>query len=807
MALCIPFFFLFIFTLQPSNAQQLTSFNISNSPWFPSQNKTLLSPNKNFFAGFFPSPNSPNLFTFSVWFSKVPQTANPLVWSTTTQVNNSGSLLITSKGELLLNGSPFHPNLNSSSNSNSTQLVLQDNGSLVFGNWNSFSNPTNTFLPNQNITGFDLQTKSGKYKLINNDNSSSLFLVINSTNTVQYYTTPNPLLSMDSAGKMSMKSNSFLTSDYGDPRLRKMVLDEDGNVRIYSFYPEQNNTWVEVWKGIWEMCKIKGKCGPNAICVPKEDLSTSTYCACPSGFNPIQGNPENGCNRKLNLDQLSKNPNFIRLDYVNYTTDGTMNQITAQNFSICESSCTTDKTCLGFGFKYDGTGYCVLLSGTQLHYGYWSPGTETALFVKVDKSETEASNFIGMTEVMQTTCPVNISLPLPPKDSNSTARNIAIICTLFAAELIAGVAFFWSFLKRYIKYRDMATTLGLELLPAGGPKRFTYSEIKAATNDFSNLIGKGGFGDVYKGELPDHRVVAVKCLKNVTGGDTEFWAEVTIIARMHHLNLVRLWGFCAEKGQRILVYEHIPGGSLDKYLFRIKNNGIALSRLTHNHDDPNQNTKNIHNNDKKKAILDWNMRYRIALGVARAIAYLHEECLEWVLHCDIKPENILLGDDLCPKISDFGLAKLRKKEDMVTMSRRRGTPGYMAPEWITADPITSKADVYSFGMVLLELVSGKRNFEIQGSVVRSEEWYFPGWAFDKMFKEMRVEDILDGEIRDAYDSRAHFELVNRMVKTAMWCLQDRPELRPTMGKVAKMLEGTVEIIEPKKPTVFFLGED
>ncbi|XP_027361005.1 G-type lectin S-receptor-like serine/threonine-protein kinase At1g34300 [Abrus precatorius] len=764
------FFFFFLFNFQ-SSLSQLTSFNISHSPWLPTQNLTLLSPNKNFTAGFFSQPNSPNLFTFSVWFTKVPKSANPLIWTATPQVNTSGSLVITSKGELLLNGSSF-PNA-----STATQLVLQNDGNLVFGNWSSFKNPTDTVLPNQNFsTMIELKSNNGKFKFIN-----AQFLVLGST-SAQYYNTPSRLLSMDDQGKMSMDGSSFLTSDYGDPRLRKVVIDDDGNLRIYSFYPEQNNQWVEVWKGVWEMCIIKGKCGPNAVCVPREDLNTSTNCVCPSGFNPNQGGPENGCTRKI---PLSKNTQFIRLDYVNYTSDGSMIQIAAENFTICESSCRSDKTCLGFGFKYDGTGYCVWLKGTQLQYGHWSPATETALFVKVDQSESQASNFIGMTEVMQTTCPVNISLPLPPKDSNTTARNIAIICTLFAAELIAGVAFFWSFLKRYIKYRDMATTLGLELLPAGGPKRFTYSEIKAATNDFSNLIGRGGFGDVYKGELPDHRVVAVKCLKNVTGGDAEFWAEVTIIARMHHLNLVRLWGFCAEKGRRILVYEHIPGGSLDKYFPK----------------------GNIHSNNNKKPVLDWNMRYRIALGVARAIAYLHEECLEWVLHCDIKPENILLGDDFCPKISDFGLAKLRKKEDMVTMSRRRGTPGYMAPEWITADPITSKADVYSFGMVLLELVSGIRNFEIQGSVVRSEEWYFPGWAFDKMFKEMRVEDILDSQIRDVYDSRAHFELVNRMVKTAMWCLQDRPELRPTMGKVAKMIEGTAEITEPKKPTVFFLGDE
>ncbi|KAI4313668.1 hypothetical protein L6164_026627 [Bauhinia variegata] len=795
------FFFLCNFS-HLSIAQRLnfTSFNGSISPWSPTQNQTLLSPNSEFSAGFLSVPNSRNQFNFSVWFTKVP--SNAVVWSAKSSVNSSdaivfdssASLTINSRGQLLLNDSSgkilWTPE-NPSTNSSSATLFLDNRGNLKFGSWESFQFPTNTFLPNQSIqeTIFSL---NGKFKFVN-----SLNLVLNSTSD-QYYSTPSPLKSMDEAGRVDMVSSFFLTSDYGDTRLRKLVLDDDGNLRIYSFYPEEQNQWKMVWVALQEQCKIKGKCGANAICMPGEDSYSSTYCVCPSGFieNP-GGVQQSGCSRRT---QLTTNTKFLRLDYVNFTSNtGQMTQIEARNFTFCEARCSSDPECLGFGFKYDGSAYCVVLK--QLLFGYWSPGTETALFLKVDRSETATSNFTGMTEILQTTCPVQISLPLPPKDSNTTTRNIVIICTLFAAELISGIAFFWSFLKRYIKYRDMATTLGLELLPAGGPKRFSYSELKAATNDFSNLIGKGGFGDVYKGELSDHRIVAVKCLKNVTGGDREFWAEVTIIARMHHLNLVRLWGFCAEKGQRILVYEYIPGGSLDKYLFRrrvvpVNSNG---EEATPGHDPvPDPNTM-------QKPILDWNVRYRIALGVARAIAYLHEECLEWVLHCDIKPENILLGDDFCPKISDFGLAKLRKKQDMVTMSRRRGTPGYMAPEWITTEPITSKADVYSFGMVLLELVTGIRNFEIQGSEMKSEEWYFPGWAYDKMFKETRVEDILDNEIKYCYDSRAHFDLVTRMVKTAMWCLQDRPELRPTMGKVAKMLEGTVEIMEPKKPTVFFLG--
>ncbi|KAL0386320.1 UNVERIFIED_CONTAM: putative receptor protein kinase ZmPK1 [Sesamum radiatum] len=277
--------------------------------------------------------------------------------------------------------------------------------------------------------------------------------------------------------------------------------------------------------------------------------------------------------------------------------------------------------------------------------GYWSPGTETVMFLRVDKSETEVSNFTGMTNLMETVCPVKIRLPLPPEESRTITRNIVIICTIFVAELLSGVFFFWTFLKKYIKYRDMARTFGLEVMPAGGPKRFTYAELKDATNNFSNPIGKGGFGVVYMGKLNDGRAVAVKSLKNVTGGDADFWAEVTIIARMHHLNLVRLWGFCAEKGSRILVYEYVPNGSLDEFLFQT----VEVEPL-----EMEQETAAVIGS-KNKPILDWNIRYRIALGVARAIAYLHEECLEWVLHCDIKPENILLGDDFCPKVSDLGL--------------------------------------------------------------------------------------------------------------------------------------------------------
>ncbi|KAJ4710123.1 Receptor-like kinase [Melia azedarach] len=788
------FFFLFVFVLSnlsPSSSQNIFNFSSSDSPWRPNQSKFLLSPNSTFAAGFRLVPNSRNLYTFSIWYNI---SVNTIVWSANEKspVSNGGSLSISSAGQLRLNdssGENLWPSQDiATGNSSSTVLSLQDDGNLVYGRWESFRRPTDTILPTQKINGTVLVSKNGKFRF---GNSTELFSVPSGST---YWNSDNVLQELDNTGKLTKaNTGTVLSSDFGDATFRRLTLDDDGNLRIYSFDP-RDSKWIIVWQALQELCSIPGLCGENSICT--DDGFNSTSCVCPPGFKN-NNSQDTACQRKIEITNTGKTK-FLQLDYVKFSGGSNLTDLKAENFSICRAKCFANPKCVAFGFKYDGKRYCVLQD--ELKFGYWSPGTEMVTFLRVDNLETDQSNFTGMTNLLETICPVRISLPLPPEDSNTTTRNIAIICTLFAAELISGALFFRAFLKKYIKYRDMARTLGLELLPVGGPKRFTYAELRAATNGFSNLIGRGGFGEVYKGELPDHRVVAVKCLKNVAGGDTEFWPEVTIIARMHHLNLVRLWGFCAEKGVRILVYEYVPNGSLDKYLFRVGRVGSSGPGMELDPDREDSGGDGM-------PVLDWDIRYRIALGVARAIAYLHEECLEWVLHCDIKPENILLGDDFCPKISDFGLAKLRKKEDMVSMSRIRGTRGYMAPEWLKSDPISPKADVYSFGMVLLEIVSGSRNHDPRGSVLNSEEWYFPKWAFDKVFKEMKVEDILDGQIKNSYDSRAHFDMVNRMVQTAMWCLQDRPEMRPSMGKVAKMLEGTVEITEPKKPTIFFLGEE
>lgn len=765
--------------------KQLTSFSTADSPWFPSNNSILVSLNRTFAAGFRPESSSDGFF-FAVWVQN--SSDKTVVWSLNHRrpVGSSSGLAISPDGVLSLNdssGSNLWHNVGGPSNG--SKLVLGDSGELGFGKWSSFGFPTDTLLPNQSVPTQNITLRSGNYQLVN-----ATSLVFNGSD--KYWTAVDAIRNLSSKGELLMdNAQSYIVEDTGLPVLRRLTLDIDGNLRVYSL--ESSGRWQVVWQATQELCTIHGTCGVNAICQPLG--SNLTNCPCPPGYEKPSNNSRD-CRRKIQSLQPSK---FLRLDYVGFSDKPGMDPPTSTqvDFETCKSICLKNSSCVAFSYKYTGNQDCVYLNNRLIN-GYWTPETELSTFLRVSSSETDQSDFTAMTSMIATVCPVRVSLPPPPKASKTTAINVAIISTLFTLELLAGILSFWAFLRKYSKYRDMARTFGFEFLPAGGPKRFSYAELKAATNDFSNVIGSGGYGVVYKGQLPDRRVIAVKRLRNVGGGEAEFWAEVTIIARMHHLNLVRMWGFCAEKEQRMLVYEYIPNGSLDKFLF--PNEEVVSG------DDTTDDSKKQPN--PPKPLLDWNIRYRIGLGVARAIAYLHEECLEWVLHCDIKPENILLEDDFCPKVSDFGLSKLTNKKDKVTMSRIRGTRGYLAPEWVIhREPITAKADVYSFGMVLLEIVTGVRNSGFRRSSLQSEDWYFPKWAFEKVYVEQKVEDILDSRIADTYDDRTHFELVERMVKTAMWCLQDRAEMRPSMGKVAKMLEGTVEITEPAKPTIFCIREE
>ncbi|CAB4306702.1 unnamed protein product [Prunus armeniaca] len=292
---------------------------------------------------------------------------------------------------------------------------------------------------------------------------------------------------------------------------------------------------------------------------------------------------------------------------------------------------------------------------------------------------------------------------------------------------------------------------------------FRFKQIKAATNNFdaANKLGEGGFGAVYKGELLDGTIIAVKQLSSKSKqGNREFVNEIGMISALKHPNLVRLYGCCIEGNQLLLVYEYMENNSLAHSLFG-QEKGILK--------------------------LDWPTRQKICVGIARGLAFMHEESTLKIVHRDIKTTNILLDRDLNPKISDFGLAKLNEEEKSHISTRVAGTIGYMAPEYALWGHLTDKVDVYGFGVVALELVSGKNNIKY-----RPNENYvcLLDWAFVLQQKGNLME-LVDPKLGSEFNK----EEAMRMIKVALLCTNPSPALRPTMSAVVSMLEGRAIVHE------------
>ncbi|KAM5551376.1 rust resistance kinase Lr10-like [Rosa sericea] len=301
------------------------------------------------------------------------------------------------------------------------------------------------------------------------------------------------------------------------------------------------------------------------------------------------------------------------------------------------------------------------------------------------------------------------------------------------------------------------------------PIRYSYSNIKKMTKGFKDKLGEGGYGTVYKGKLRSGHLVAVKMLGNSKANGQDFMNEVATIGRIHHVNVVRLIGYCAERSKRALIYEYMSKGSLDKHIF------------------------------PKEGLISLNCKeaFEISLGVARGIDYLHQGCDMKILHFDIKPHNILLDDNFVPKISDFGLARLCPLDDSsLTMTAARGTLGYMAPElfYKNIGGVSNKADIYSFGKLLMEIAGKRRN--LNALAANTSQIYFPSWVYDQFNEEKEV------EIEDATDEEK--KLTKKMLMVALWCIQMKPSDRPnSMNKVVEMLEGEVEFIQmPPKPLLY-----
>ncbi|MCD7463499.1 hypothetical protein HAX54_050739 [Datura stramonium] len=323
---------------------------------------------------------------------------------------------------------------------------------------------------------------------------------------------------------------------------------------------------------------------------------------------------------------------------------------------------------------------------------------------------------------------------------------------------------------------------------AGVPTRFKLKELEEATDNFGSLVGRGSSACVFKGVLSDGASVAVKRIEGEERGDKEFKSEVAAIASVQHVNLVRLLGYCSvpPSGPRFLVYEYIVNGSLDNWIFRRR--GI-------------------------RGCLSWDLRCRVALDVAKALSYLHHDCRSCILHLDVKPENILLDENHRAILADFGLSKLMGKDESRIVTTIRGTRGYLAPEWLLENGISEKSDIYSYGMVLLELIGGRKNITLaehgistnhQGNS-KSKFSYLPKIVSEKL-AQGKIMDVVDERlVEEVAAGGGYVEMqVKKMACVALSCIQERPKLRPTMARVVEMLEGRVPIEAPAQTTMLIL---
>ncbi|ESR64672.1 hypothetical protein CICLE_v10007650mg [Citrus x clementina] len=290
------------------------------------------------------------------------------------------------------------------------------------------------------------------------------------------------------------------------------------------------------------------------------------------------------------------------------------------------------------------------------------------------------------------------------------------------------------------------------------PRWFTYAELELATNRFSeaNFLAEGGFGSVHRGVLPDGQVVAVKQYKLASSqGDQEFCSEVEVLSCAQHRNVVMLIGFCVEDGRRLLVYEYICNGSLDSHLY-----------------------------GRDRDPLEWSARRKIAVGAARGLRYLHEECrVGCIVHRDMRPNNILVTHDFEPLVGDFGLARWQPDGDMGVETRVLGTFGYLAPEYAQSGQITEKADVYSLGVVLVELITGRKAMDLNRPRGQQclTEWARP------LLKRHAIGELIDPRLRNCYSERE----VYGMLQCASLCIRKDPHSRPRMSQVLRMLEGDI----------------
>ncbi|CAL4896670.1 unnamed protein product [Urochloa decumbens] len=663
----------------------------------------------------------------------------------------------------------------------SGNLVMRDQGGNIL--WQSFDHPTDTLLPTQPVTATaklvstDLSRPSSYYTL-RFDDRYILSLAYDGPEISNLYW-PNPDFSswlnyrisynrsrrgvLDNLGQFIASDNtSFVSSDWGPGIKRRLTLDYDGNLRLYSLN-DSSGSWSVSWMAFSQPCEIHGICGWNGVCV----YTPAAACFCPPGY--VVRDPSDwskGCKPTFNISCRGSDQQmgFVSLPQTDFWGSD-LDYIPMTSLDACRIQCLNSCSCLAFEYKLDSND-CYLKS--VLLNGKTVPGYPGTAHLKVPQNLlSKTISYVHENSEILDCNSSNTKVEVLSFDSDAHGNGgkattwhyyYGFLAAFFLIE-VCFIAFGWWFIvkKQSTQSEIWAAEEGYRMV-TDHFRSFTYKELREATKNFKDQLGHGRYGSVYKGILRDKRIVAVKKLGDVKQGEDEFQTEVSVIGRIYHMNLVRVWGVCSERKHRLLVFEYVDNGSLAMFLFG------------------------------NQGLLQWDQRYKIAVGVGKGLAYLHHECLDWIIHCDVKPENILLDHDFDPKISDFGVAKLLQRDHRTdpNMSKVHGTRGYAAPEWASNIPINEKVDVYSYGVVLLELVSGRRAFELAASgtgdaeiAMRQLVWTIKeklksgDWSWITGFVDPR----LNGNI-------VHSE-VCLMLEVAAMCMEKERSQRPSMNDIVE----------------------